>query len=321
MRIIAALCVAVLFLVFLPVHTPVLAMSPPDESQPADTVSAAKQPTTSPWSSTLPDDPNKPIKRAETVEDALAYSDGEKIIMKDVHDGDGQLSTPALYILLRRSQMLPIDKMLEEAERPNPKNFWREPERYRGRLVRLKVLYAGRVTPWTENVTPTRWWGKRDAWMMDVLVEVEKTKPPSYKRILVVMGHEPPKNLKNRQPLELVGLFYKLAKLREDAEEGDPNVKNEYPVIVAGAICPPQSDENPFKWGGTIMIMVILGLLFAFIRLKRGVSRQRAADVREYHPTRPDSGAEAATGEVDEELRRQVELHQAEKKDKDADNA
>ena len=219
--------------------------------------------------------------------------------------------------------MLPEgDKTLEEAERPNPKNLWREPGRYRGRLVRLKVLYDGRVTPWTENVVPGRWWGKRDVWMIDVLVEVEKTKPPSYERILVVMGHEPPKNLKNRQPLELVGLFYKkLTQLREDAEEGDPNVKDEYPVIVASSLLPSRLEEGSFRWVGAVMIIAVMIMLFVFMRLKRGVSRQRAAGVREYQPTRPDGGAVGGTGEVDEELRRQVELHQAEKREKDVDNA
>ena len=284
----------------------------------SDAAPAANQQTTASW--LLTDDPRKPIKRAETVEDALAYSKDEKIILKDVRDGGGQLDSSALYVLLRRSQMLPEgDKTLDEAERPNPKNLWREPGRYRGRLVRLKVLYAGRVTPWTENVTPGRWWGRRNVWMVDVLVEVEKTKPPE--RMLVVMGHEPPKNLKNRQPLELVGLFYKLAQLREDAEKGDPNVKNEYPVIVASSLLPPRSDESDFRWGSIVMIMVVMVMLFVFMRLKRRVSRQRAAGMREYHPARPDSNAEAATGEVNEELQRQVKLHQAEKREKDADNA
>ncbi len=320
MKITAALCIVVSFMVFLPARQPVCAMSPPDADKSAESQIAAKLPTTAPWSP--PADPKPlPIIRAETVEQALAYSADEKVILNDVQDGDSQLDKPSLYILLRRSQMLPeIDKMLEEADSPNPKNFWREPERYRRRLVRLKVLYGGRVKPWTENVTLGRWWGRRDVWMVDVLVEVEKTKPPVYKPMLVVMGHEPPKNLSNRQPLELVGLFYKLAKLRGDAEEGDPDRKDEYPVIVAGALFPPRSDEGGFKWGGALIIIVVMIMLFVFIRLKRTVSRQRAAGVREYHPIRSDSGAEAVAGEVDEELRREVESYQAKKRNKDADN-
>ena len=324
MKITAILCI------FLFLHAgSAPAMAPPETDKSPGSQPAAKQPTTMPWSPTLPSDDHKvmPITRAQTVEGALAYSDDEKIILDDVGDGDGQWSTPALYIMLRRAEMLPSgDKTLEEAERPNPKDFWREPGRYRGRLVRVDVRYGGRVTPWTENITPTRWWGRRNVWLVDVLVEAEKTKPPTYERMLVVMGHEPPKKLLDRQRLELVGIFYKLAKLREDAGEGDPNKKNDYPVIVAGALFPPRSGEDSFQWGSVLMILAVMVMLFVFMRLRRSVSRRRAADRREYKPVRPEDSAAAGAKagpveEVDEELRRQVESYRAERKIKDADNA
>ncbi len=309
MRITAILCFSLTIPAFFHAGC---AVAPPDADKSGD-----KQPITMPRF-------KKPLSiiRAETVEDALDYSKDEKIVLGDVSDSESTLGSPAMYVLLRRAEMLPEgDKTLEEAERPSPKNLWREPGRYRNRLVRLKVFYAGRATLWTENVVSGRWWGRRDVWVVDVLVEVEKTKPPSYELMVVVMGHEPPKNLKNRQPLELVGLFYKLAKLREDAEEGDPNVKDEYPVIVASSLLPPRSEESDFRWAVAVMIIAVMIMLFVFMRLRRGVSRQRAAGVREYQPTRPDNNVEAATGEVDEELQRQVKLHQAEKREKDADNA
>ncbi|MDY7010406.1 MAG: hypothetical protein SVV80_06590 [Planctomycetota bacterium] len=328
MKITAFLC----FFLYVPafVHVGIApAMTPSEADESVASQSAAfKQPTTMPWSLTLPSDNLEvlPINRAETVEDALAYSDDEKIILDDVRDGDGQLSRPALYIMLRRARMLPgVDKTLEEAERPNPKDFWREPERYRGRLVRVKVRYGGRTTAWTENVTPTRWWGRRDVWMVDVLVESEKTKPPTYRRVLAVMGHEPPKNLLDRQPLELVGIFYKLARLREDAEEGDPDIMNEYPVIVAGALfAAPSPGENGFQWGAVLMIVAAMVMLFVFMLLRRSVSRRRAAGRREYPPMRPDDSAGGAEAgpmeEVNEELRRQVESYQAERRGKNAGN-
>ncbi len=304
------------------------AMDPPEADKSPGSQPADEQPTTIPWSPTLPSDNHKvmPITRAETVEDALAYSDEEKIVLTDVSDGDGQLSTPALYVLLRRAEMLPAgDKTLEEAERPNPKDFWREPGRYRGRLVRVSVHYGGRVTPWTENITPTRWWGRRNVWLVDVLVETEKTKPPMYERMLVVMGHEPPKKLLDRQRLELVGIFYKLARLREDAGEGDPDKKNEYPVIVAASLFVPQSGGDDFRWGAVLMIIAVMVMLFVFMRLRRSVSRRRAADRREYKPMRAEDSAGGAKAgpveEVDEELRRQVESYRAEREIKDADNA
>ncbi len=312
MKIIAILCIFLTMpAFFLAGCAP--AMAPPDADK------SAYGWLTTPWSQKP-----VPITRAETVEDALAYSDDEKIILDDVSDGDGQLSTPALYIMLRRAQMLPAgDKTLEEAERPDPKDFWREPERYRGRLVRVEVRYGGRTEPWG-NVTPTRWWGRRDVWMVDVLVEVEKTKPPTYERMLVVMGHEPPKNLSKRQPLEVVGIFYKLAKLHKDAETGDPGKKNEYPIIVAGALFAPQSGKDNFQWGAVLMIIAIMVMLFIFMRLRRSVSRQRVAGRHEYKPMRPDDfagSAQAGSDEEVEELRRQVEAYQTQKRDKDADNA
>ncbi len=334
MKITTVLCVVSAAVVVAMVCSPAPAMAPPDADKSADSKPAAKRPATSPWLPAGDREPG-PITRAETVEEALAYSKDEKIVMDDVSD-DGQLSTPALYVLLRRAQMLPEgNKTLEEAERPNPKDFWREPKRYRGRLVRLEVRYGGRVEPWTKNITPTRWWGRRDVWMVDVLVEAEKTKPPTYRRMLVVMGHEPPKNLSKRQPLEVVGIFYKLARLREDTQTGDPNKKNEYPVIVAASLFVPQSDKHGFPWLATLMITVVMVMLFVFMRLRRSVARQRAAGRHRYKPMRPDdsaatrlssskSDAKAKAGpdvEVNEELLRQVESYKTERKGKNADNA
>lgn len=304
----------------------VLAMAPPEAGRSAASQPAAKQPTTRPW---LPSGVRAaaPITRAETVEDALAYSDDEKIILGDVRDGDGQLSTPALYIMLRRARMLPAgDKTFGGVDQPDPKGFWREPKRYRGRLVRVEVRYGGRAELWTKNITPTRWWGRRDVWMVDVLVEAEKTKPPTYRRMLVVMGHEPPKNLLKRQRLELVGIFYKLARLREDAATGDPAKRNEYPVIVAGSLsAAPGPGEDGLQWVAGLMIFAVMAMLFVFMFLRRKVSRQRAAGRRQYHPMRSDESAGASQAGlaegVDEELCRQVESYQARRRGKNADNA
>ena len=308
MKITAILCISL----FLHVGS-ASAIAPPEADKSPGSQPADEQPATMPWSPTPPSDEHKvmPITRAKTVEDALAYSDKEKIALVDVNDGDGQLDTSALYIMLRHAEMLPAgNKTLEEAERPNPKDFWREPKRYRGRLVRVSVRYGGRVEPW---------WGRRNVWMVDVLVESEKTKPPTYERMLVVMGHKPPEKLLDRQRLELVGIFYKLVRLSEEAETGDPNKKNDYPVIVASALFTPQSGRHGFPWLATPMIIAVMVLLFVYMRLRRSVSLRHAADRREYKPMRSEDSTAGARAEpieeVDEELRKQVEAYRTSKKD------
>jgi len=251
-----------------------------------------------------------PVVQADTVERALDYSADERIVLSDVADDNSRLNHPALYLLLRRAAMLPDGTApFDEAEQPNPKDLWKDPRRYRGRLVRVAGLYAGRQTDLTAtgHYTPTRWWGTRKAWLVDI------HEPKTGQIVLLVLPERPPR-MAQGQRVRFAGLFYKRVTLRENRTTGDPRKRHEYVVIVGKFL-----DRG---WGGAggllggislpaqviIMVAVILGLLVGFVLLKRTMSRPSARRRAEYRPLRFEDAADdrAEADGVDEELRRQV---------------
>lgn len=253
-----------------------------------------------------------PIAAAESVRDALAFSAEEREILKDVRDGDGQLDTPALYVLLRRAAMLPAgQRTLTEAEEPNPKSLWTEPQRYRARLVRVSGRRVGPVEDWSDQVTPTRWWGSRGVHVLYLKV------PGAEEPLMVYVTARPAEKLPER--VRIAGLFYKLVTLPERAETGDPSRTHAYPVLVAGTV---HALRSP--WGvpaeAAIMLGVVLALVVVFMLLRRAGRRAAPAERAPYRPRRPEHAADAPTDtagqppdEVDAELRRQVEQFRRQK--------
>ena len=261
----------------------------------------------------LPFITTKPLKPlsivpADTVEDALAYSQKEKTILEDVYDRDDQINTSAFYVLLRRAAMLPKGRVaLDQAEQPNPKSLWKEPKRYRGRLVRLEAIYAGRITEYTKNLSPSRWWGKRSVWMMDV-VEYRTNKP-----VIVALTEKPPKITIGTR-VRVAGIFYKIVRLPENKQTGDPSKKHDYPIIVAKNVFLFQSlTTGTAPMGAVIMSMTVILMLVLFIILRRRITgRLETSQSRRAAELAPKSPEE---DEVDEELIREVESYLAEKQD------
>ena len=250
-----------------------------------------------------------PIVAAGSVEQALRYTDEEKTILADVHDRDGTLSTPALYLLLRRAQMLPAGRgALTEADRPNPRNLWRRPADYRGRLVRLEGRYLGQ-DDWSAQATPTRWWGTRGVW----LVYLVETETGDAGRIMVMLPRKPPVNLRVGHRLQVAGLFYKVVEL---PGRDDPSQKKRYPVIAAQALFRPGGGAGGagIPPQALLMFALVVLLLVGFFLLRRRTSRRPARAGKEYTPLRHEDAddAEQEPEPVDPELIRQVREYQAE---------
>ncbi len=248
---------------------------------------------------------------AQTVEQALAYSDHEKIALADVSDFDGQVNGVALSILLRRAAMLPKGKAAaEEADRPNLKNLWRSPADYRGRLIQVEGLYAGRQD-WSAATSPTTYYSGP---VHMVLLQEEAT--GARRGIMVMMPVRPPEGILPGRKVSVAGLFYKVAtRMVND----DPGKTADYAVIVA----PGLSTRVPGAEGGKRIplpliifgaAVVVLLYVFRFI-WKRSRSRPAAEggykprrseetmDVQKEAPAEP----ETPDGDVDEDLIRQAE--------------
>lgn len=251
-----------------------------------------------------------PIVQAATAAEALKYTLVEAIILADVEDR-GEFDIPALYVLLRRAEMLPEGRaVLDQADRPNLLNLWSSPERYRGQLIHVSGRYAGRVTDLTQTASRTlRWPYPRGVWAMDVIVEFGRDVPP--RRMVVVMGREPPKGLAKYQPVEFAGIFLKRATLPEDTDYSDPAVKKEYAVIVARRAYTVAAPPGRVPVMFYVVFGLVVVLLLAFILLRRKIGRA-APKAGGYRPARFEDarrGAEesqAAAEDVDEDLRREV---------------
>ena len=283
-------------------------LSPPvaPAQEPAEVLSATA-PATAPAETPAaaePVEPSHDITVAATVEQALAYSAGELNILSSVRDG-GAWNHLAFYVLLRRAAMLPEGlKMIDEAEQPNPRDFWKEPQRYRGRLVRFEGKIPRPIAEWTGRLTTTSWWGGRPVYMLDVIEET--TGQP----LLVAMIEEPNANIKQKQKLRFAGIFYKLVTLPENSKTGDPNVTHEYPVIVAkqfyaGKVEPDES------WYVAVIVLALAALVAAFVVVRQRNRRLIRRDALGQERRRREVPAEYEGAPVDEELRRQVEASKA----------
>ena len=247
-----------------------------------------------------------PVPASGSLADALAFTPAERDILFSVRDGDGQLDTAALYVLLRRAMMLPgTPETLAEADPIHAANLWKDPVRYRGQLIRLEANYAGKSIDWSADVTPSVWWGTREVYAVYAYI------PGTSEPVIVFLTEKPPETIPAK--LEIVGFFYKLL---DEPSAFDPSRRGLYPVIVAKNV-QRQAFAMPEMSGtlGIVMGVVAVGLIAWFVLRRR--NRRLAADLRLRH-VRPASAEDAPQepDDVDEELQRQVEQFKAMRQEK-----
>jgi len=289
------------------------AAAPGLHAQPASATAPATAPTTDPID-TIPTSPARaapqPIRPARTTEEALAYTDKERTAFGDVRDGDGQLDGVALSILLRRAAMLPTGRDIrQDADRPSPPNLWRRPADYRARFIAVEGLYSGRMDM-SNSVAPTPLY----AGPVYAVVLTEDFTGEG-RPILVVMSEEPPQ-LRERTRVSVAGLFYKVVRLPV-GDGGDQTA--DYAVVVTRGLCRPGAGAGfdiplPMKILGAVIVTLLVLFLVVWRRARSGATRKS-----EYKPLRFEGAAEGAagrpneaketeeSGEVDEDLIRQVE--------------
>ncbi|OPX22941.1 MAG: hypothetical protein B1H04_04330, partial [Planctomycetales bacterium 4484_123] len=255
----------------------------------------------------------KPIIPARTVQEALAYDRSERAILEDVRDRDGQLDSLALSVLLRRAAMLPAGPAaLAEADRPNVKNLWREPGRYRGRLIRIEGAFIHQQD-WSRYASPTSYYAGPV-----YMVHLRELATGEFRPLIVMLPYPPPERIAQGRRIRLAGLFYKLVTLPEDpATGGDPAKTHEYPVIIARDLglrgwVPSSTMPTPVLL--LVGLVVLLLVVFVFIWRRAARVRRRGP---EYKPLRFEAGpvegngAEQA-GDVDERLVREVQAYRRE---------
>ena len=282
------------------------AAAPPAETRPAGAPATGPEPI-----DTIPVTPArpavKPAEAAETIENALAYTDRERTALNDVRDHDGQVDGVALSILLRRAAMFPTGQAaFREADRPNLKNLWRSPADYRGKLIVVEGLYS-RQQDWSAGTAPTPY--HTGPVHMVLLTE---TVTGRRRGIMVMLPARPPEKIALGKRLRVAGLFYKAAALPTAAEGGKPA---EYAIVVAPHL------DAPGPGGGwkiptpALILLVAVVVLLVVFRFAWKYARRGPAVQSAYRPMRLEDGADQqqptpaqpAEQDVDEDLIRQVE--------------
>ena len=97
-----------------------------------------------------------------------------------------------------------------------------------------------------------------------------------------------------RPQVQLAGIFYKVA-----TYEGQDGRIRDYPVIIAWSVALPEGDrkprEKPSGFSGNMLIMVLLGLLVAYLIVRRKTTRTGRKDEDfVYHPRRWEERRETA---------------------------
>ncbi len=201
---------------------------------------------------------------------ALDYNSDELTILSDLGTPH-ELDTPALYVLLRRSQMLPEDRAtLEAAQQPTIRQLWDKDDSLRGQLVRVQGRIH-HIEDWTDNAQgSTRWWGQRKVFI------VYLTEDRSGDLVLVMLSTPPNRGVAARQQVQFAGIYYKLVSLplREDASK-----HVDYPVLVARQVyMHPQARTWGYDlsggWVGGIVVAVVV-LAGAYAAALRSVRKRR----------------------------------------------
>lgn len=256
---------------------------------------------------------------AATPQAALEYNQDELTIMSDP-GAPTALETQSLYVLLRRSQMLPEDRStLNAADEPTPEDLWALDNHLRGKLVKIEGKIA-RITDLTKDPkfqANTIWWGDKPVYLIDVY-EKNSNEP-----VLIMLSSKPSKLVAPGQVAQFAGIYYKLVNLHW--REGGKT--QNYPVLVARQV---YMNSKAEEWGrenwlvGVAIALVVLA--GAWLAVKRSIS-QRQARRREYQQFRQSQREQAAPlpqddQPVDEDLVRDVEMFKAHiKKPKDSDES
>lgn len=208
---------------------------------------------------------------APSPELALEYNRDELAILSDPGT-PRELDTLALYVLLRRSQMLPQDRSpLQAAQQPTIRQLWDKDDSLRGQLVRVQGRIH-HIEDWTENAQGSaRWWGQRKVFI------VYLTEERSGDIVLVMLSTPPNRGVAVGQQVQFAGIYYKLVSLplRED-----PGKHVDYPVLVArqvymSSLAPTAGPDLGGGWVGGIVVALVV-LAGAYAAAKYSVKKKRA---------------------------------------------
>lgn len=279
---------------------------------PALSAAIAAGQTTAPAEMDWPEPPG-PLEPMEIAEDdldaALApLSEDEQLLAADVADESRQFREPFLYVLLRRAAMMPAGpESLKAVDPVRYDNLLSRPANYRGRPIGMEV-WVWSIQP-LEGLSLSRWWGDRPAWW--AICSLRDVNDATSKPIVVILTELPEGLSEGRyhdnQPVRIAcGLFYKTIYWRQrEIQPGDPS-EILYPVMVAGALLPPDAQYRSEGLPGYVLAMFAAVVVMAagYVVLKTRTRRSPASGPAP--AVTIDQPDENEDGDVDPDLVEQV---------------
>ena len=225
-----------------------------------------------------------------TVREGLALSKVEQGHYDVAFTRERQLDESAMTMWMQRVRRLPqlSRAQQKEMEQPSVQSLRTEPERYKGRAVRLTVhpLQVWRWEP-HKNFVATQWWGVGDGsiWRINA-IDASAAKPETRPLILLcafdpatVLGK--PKKIGDRgeglypiaKPHEIVGVFYKRHQVNDRTGK-----LGEFPVVMVWQMRREGLGIEITPWGNpkhTVILGMILVLVFGYIFLRSKLRPKR----------------------------------------------
>jgi hypothetical protein len=278
------------------------------------------------------------IPRAESIEQALTFTDEERELLAAARDQTHQLDEPGFYVLLRRVASLPrlSPDELSALASPAYGNLLEYPQRYRTRPVRLRIepKLVKQLTPGKGLGRSKYWPVDRPVWRVDALNRGGTS--PVDEPIIVFSVADPTPLLgeptetaedgrlvyKRNIVVQVAGVFYKVQSAHSRGSAEQPSELREYPVVLAWQVRRGGGTTSAFAEGTLetiIMVVAVVLLLILFLYMRRRTREQEEPHFT-YRPRRESPGGEPdEEDEVDPALREAADDHRDDRTRDDAD--
>ena len=256
---------------------------------------------------TMPAAPTTPVPAAPAA--ATGFSEQEAVLINSVTDGNSELVSTPLSILLKHAALLPDGGVKAEKMSLNAL-LVADPQEYREKfkLVSFEGWYAGKCEE-KEAAGKEEWWPAGTFYLMHVAGTTDRDSPI----VLVALTKAPPSSLRTGSKVGFTGYFYKnvLLPLKRDEDTKKTNV-----VLVAkgGEIVsleePAGGGSSSRTWGLLAAIVTLLGLGLYFQMRVKAHKQQAAMHQRVQALTHQPE--EDADFDIDPQLQQEVERFEAE---------
>lgn len=273
------------------------------------------------------------LSALQQMHTALALSPKDGLLVSSLNDGPDPLEQNAFYRMMRIVADIPplSQSELRQLDAPAWANLLRDPNRYRGKPVRMKVrVYVVRKLTWGEGLRANPYWpAEKPLYELHATTDGSPDEP-----LLLYSAVEPTKlgeasetlddgteRYKSGPAYEIAGVYlqYYTGKTQIDG------AKRNYPVVSAWQIEPSKHDagsffgpftmqEQLYTWGAALVVLIAAVGMFVFVqrRIRRPSAARQGVVFKKYKPLRDEEPEDKSEDDeyVDPDLSSAVEEYQ-----------